>query len=308
MLRKFNITSTSDVAIVQSCLKKRYGCVSMDDSASRGIRNYEYNEVSFGSVNFGICSANSLSFSRVSTDCIIMSGRLKGNKILSHGNKKFNFNSVPTFEPLGRADCFVENGSYWEVRICPVQLEKRAELSLKSIDIKSAIGHLWGKAHHENIVIQDLVFYIFNRVDRHGLPGSEEVRLFEDLVYTNFVRILCGAGYPNTAIGYKAFSKCIEFIDSNIDENINVKDLADIANCSVRTVQYMFNRLVGCSVGKFVSDRRLDQARMMLQSGDPDKNVSSVSMSVGIDSESYFAKLYFSRFGELPSKTLQRGK
>ncbi len=62
------------------------------------------------------------------------------------------------------------------------------------------------------------------------------------------------------------------------------------------------------SIMKFVTERRLQLARNALQSGDPSINVSTVRFSVGIESESYFSKIYNRRFGELPSVTLRRSR
>lgn len=309
MLNSYNITSTSVIDDVIACLRSRYGALVDVSFQPKETWQYHYNEVNFGTVKLGIVITDGLVYTRNFSDELIICGVLSGTKKLTHGNLTRVVSTIPVFEPPGRVSVDIKNATYWIIRACPKLMSEYVSAVNKTKSLSEIIKKSWGLHRSGGLELHDLVMYIINRIERFGLPGEEELKLVEKLIYCCLVRLV-NEDLDNNKheMGYKTFAKCLEYIDEKIEGKITASDLALIANCSVRSLQYMFNRIVGCSVMKFVMERRLSRARMILQSGSNDISVALTCMAVGIENESYFSKIYFAKFGELPSKTLQRSK
>jgi AraC-like DNA-binding protein len=96
------------------------------------------------------------------------------------------------------------------------------------------------------------------------------------------------------------------WIEANLGEAFGVEDLAAVANVSARSVQLAFSRLRGCTPMQFTQRRRLEKARMLLESPTPATTITGVAMDCGCFHLGRFAAAYRALFGEKPSETLSR--
>jgi len=96
------------------------------------------------------------------------------------------------------------------------------------------------------------------------------------------------------------------WIEANLGEAFGVEDLAAVVGVSARSVQLAFSRLHGCTPMQFVLQRRLEQARSLLQSPTPSTTITAVAMDCGCFHLGRFATAYRALFGEKPSETLAR--
>lgn len=96
------------------------------------------------------------------------------------------------------------------------------------------------------------------------------------------------------------------WIEANLGEAFGVEDLAAVANVSARSVQLAFARLRGCTPMQFTQRRRLETARMLLQSPTSSTTITGVAMDCGCFHLGRFAAAYRALFGEKPSETLAR--
>ena len=87
----------------------------------------------------------------------------------------------------------------------------------------------------------------------------------------------------------------------------SVKDLAQVAGCSPRTLRRVFNKRFGVGPKSYVLARRMTGARRELRDADPENTIiADIANRWGFWHMGQFAADYRLFFGELPSTTLGR--
>lgn len=89
-------------------------------------------------------------------------------------------------------------------------------------------------------------------------------------------------------------------------EPLTVKRLAEVAGCSIRSLQSTFADLCGMSPMEFVRRHRLARARELLEAGDSRTSVYSIAYQTGFAQLGRFAAHYRAMYGESPSETIRR--
>lgn len=130
------------------------------------------------------------------------------------------------------------------------------------------------------------------------------VDLLLELQPHNFSRNLASLNLSRTTIRTERITHCIE---QQLTTQFTVQQLANIAQCSVRTLQVDFREMYGMSPLQFIRNRRLARARDLLLSGRQHLTISKVVSEVGYSHQARFAAEYKRLFGESPSVTLRRG-
>lgn len=91
-----------------------------------------------------------------------------------------------------------------------------------------------------------------------------------------------------------------DFIATNITDEHTIKNLALRSGLSAAKLQYGFKYLFSLSVNEFVINTRLGRAYSLLQNRE--YNVSDVVMAVGLESNSYFTRIFKKRYGITPNE------
>lgn len=94
-----------------------------------------------------------------------------------------------------------------------------------------------------------------------------------------------------------------EVIYQNLFCDITIEELASLTNRSLTSFKKEFKRIFGMPPHRWIVERRLERARMLLLS--THKTVSEVGVECGFTNISHFIKLFKRRYGATP-KTLQR--
>lgn len=98
-----------------------------------------------------------------------------------------------------------------------------------------------------------------------------------------------------------------QYIRSNADQSITLRDLAGIAGVSERTLQAGFRRYRQTTPMEYLRDHRLDLAHQGLTaSAVGGRSVTDIALACGFNHLGKFAKCYRARFGETPSETRRR--
>ena len=98
-----------------------------------------------------------------------------------------------------------------------------------------------------------------------------------------------------------------EFICDNLDNPITRDQLAEVANCSIRTLSRAFEKKYGIGPMAFIKQRRLDAAYLNLLSAKPNTTtVTQVAIKYGFSHIGKFAIEYGKAFAESPSTSLAR--
>ncbi|MDR9415729.1 MAG: AraC family transcriptional regulator N-terminal domain-containing protein [Gracilimonas sp.] len=92
----------------------------------------------------------------------------------------------------------------------------------------------------------------------------------------------------------------VEYIQNNLDTNITVKQLADVACMSKASFYRYFNNEFGVSPGEYITREKIKKAKdLLLHSED---NVTEISLQMGFSSLSHFIKLFKDHTGVTPKQ------
>ncbi len=132
--------------------------------------------------------------------------------------------------------------------------------------------HLYGEI--SQTISQLLLMYLFRLIDRQGSTSiSSQNRIM-------------------------SLSK--EYIDKNFRRQISLDDIAEACYCNVYYLSHLFSKEQGVSVGKYLLQRRIAEAKKLLCR--TNLSVSQVGVAVGIPDASYFNRVFKAECGTTPLK------
>ena len=113
----------------------------------------------------------------------------------------------------------------------------------------------------------------------------------------------------NTVIMPKNLRRARDYIYAHAHENITVKELATYAGCSYRSLQNIFNKVLGVSPMEYLKTVRLEGLHNELLNADrQQKTVAEIANQWGFVHMGRLAQVYRKQFGVLPSDTLSQKK
>lgn len=98
-------------------------------------------------------------------------------------------------------------------------------------------------------------------------------------------------------------TKCIKFIDDNIDKKLTLRQMSKKIGVSPSTLSHVFKQDIGISIHKYISEKRLTLARRLIEQ---DKNPTKIFLECGYSDYSSFYKAYLKMFGSPPSKHIEK--
>jgi AraC-like DNA-binding protein len=97
------------------------------------------------------------------------------------------------------------------------------------------------------------------------------------------------------------------YIRARVEEPIALREVAEAAGCSVRSLQLGFRRFRETTPLGAIRNARLQAAREALSSGRAGSTVTDLALQFGFTNPGRFAQLYRAAFGETPLDALRRG-
>ena len=94
--------------------------------------------------------------------------------------------------------------------------------------------------------------------------------------------------------------KAVDIIREELDQHIAIPELARRAALNKNTLQQGFKVLHKMSVNDFIKHQRIEKAKELLET--TDLNVTEVTYKIGINSRSYFSKLFREKYGMTPKQ------
>lgn len=94
--------------------------------------------------------------------------------------------------------------------------------------------------------------------------------------------------------------KAIQIINNGIADLGTINELAKTVGLNVNKLQDGFQHLYGLSVNQYVKKTRLDIAKNLLMS--TDYSISEIVYKIGLNSKSYFSKIFKEEYHTTPSK------
>ncbi len=101
-------------------------------------------------------------------------------------------------------------------------------------------------------------------------------------------------------------SRVCDHIKAHISEPLGLTHLEQVFGRGARSLQMAFLKRVGVSPTRWIRDMRLDLARQRLESAEADASVAAIATGCGFPRLSTFSREFAARFGESPSKVLER--
>lgn len=96
--------------------------------------------------------------------------------------------------------------------------------------------------------------------------------------------------------------KAVGIIKDELDMRINVHKLAKRVGLNQNTLQSGFKILFDASVNEYIKTHKLELAKRLLEKSN--LNVTEITYKIGINSRSYFSKLFKERYGVSPNEYL----
>lgn len=99
-------------------------------------------------------------------------------------------------------------------------------------------------------------------------------------------------------------NKSIEYIEDNLDGEINFEEAAKLACCSCYHYQRMFSYIAGVTLSEYIRNRRMTKAAIDLQNGE---KVMDVSLKYGYESPTSFNRAFKKVHEVSPSMAQKKG-
>lgn len=106
--------------------------------------------------------------------------------------------------------------------------------------------------------------------------------------------------YLQTLASVENNSSFRKIIEANIDSNLNLVEIAFLANMSLSTFKRRFEKEYQSNPGKWLQQKRLNQAKLILEKGD--KTPSEIFADFGYTSFSNFSIAFKNEFGYSPKQ------
>jgi AraC-like DNA-binding protein len=182
-------------------------------------------------------------------------------------------------------------------------------LGVKDGEINSFLSHT--QAFSKSSVLSELVTrYFFCRV-LETAPSPIELKHLETMILTEVFMLGQKQGtpketkLPGTIVPEEtALVRAIEFIETHLFEKLDVEALVKSSRTSQATLFRLFKKELKLSPIEYVRNRRLDEARILLKTGQ--YQVGDVALLVGYEDLSSFSKAYKERFKVAPSDALPK--
>ena len=93
--------------------------------------------------------------------------------------------------------------------------------------------------------------------------------------------------------------KTAEYVITHLDEKLSLSDLAEQVSCSAPYLARQFRKEYGMSVGEFIREKKIDEAKYMLaNSTEP---LADISIKLGFDDMGYFSRVFRKIVGKPPT-------
>ena len=91
-----------------------------------------------------------------------------------------------------------------------------------------------------------------------------------------------------------------EYIESNLEDNVSLSALAEVAGVSMYHFAKAFKESTGATPHQYVLERKIDRAKELLH--DPNRSVLEASVRTGFVDQSHFTKIFRRMVGVTPSE------
>ena len=137
---------------------------------------------------------------------------------------------------------------------------------------------------------------------RINFMGAKSLEILSYML-SRYRKEVTGEGLINvTGREYKAVEKVTEYVNNNLANLETIPELALRVGVNVNKLQAIFQSVFGQTVNEYIRDVRLSKALSLLSRGDI--QIGEIVQEVGLNSRSYFSKIFKEKYGVLPRQIL----
>ncbi|MDF2803726.1 MAG: hypothetical protein K0S61_3629 [Anaerocolumna sp.] len=119
------------------------------------------------------------------------------------------------------------------------------------------------------------------------------------LIYSVFENILQFAWQATIGTKEESLDHILEYIHSNMNQNLSVSHLAEMLNMDSKQFHYLFQKKIGTCPKKYLIQFKMDRAKELLK--DVNYSITSVASMVGYDDPLHFSRIFKKNTGHSPS-------
>ena len=161
----------------------------------------------------------------------------------------------------------------------------------------------------ENVKIKQLTHYTLSVMDLATQWNYQAVVDAQDTILLYIFDILGESSDQRLVSSSKnraaVVKRAIAAIHKDPKSNLTILDLSKSCFCSIRTLEYAFKSILGCSPKAYLIKRRLNLIKHEIKRC-PEKSISRIAIDFGVVNAGRFSNDYFMYFGEYPSDTRNR--
>lgn len=162
-----------------------------------------------------------------------------------------------------------------------------------------------------NTVAADLragFLYEFRRTRKEGLPATKRLKAWIFLIIDELLTKVVGLpeeeinDFENSGTNraQRIASRLMRYIEANLNGDLSLKNLSELAGLSSRQLQRIFTDITGDSCHKYVMDKRVEAGRDMLER-DPNCSIKETAYACGFSSPAHFCVSFKKAYGKTPS-------
>jgi len=139
-----------------------------------------------------------------------------------------------------------------------------------------------------------------SRMPERFYVESQLMRLAVLLLHYHSTASQADRTLPPSSLTRHQTRRMLDYIESNLDGQLTLTELARIADLSLHHFARMFKRTIGVAPYRYVLERRVERAKWMLRTARA--SLVDISLAVGFDSQSHFTSAFGRMVGATPTE------
>jgi len=191
-----------------------------------------------------------------------------------------------------------------EVQHLYISPDKVAEVASDVYDRDIKVVEIQDILRADDPVLINAMATLINELDSGGLGGRLFVEAVTNQVCVHLLRNYAGeiqqAKPAKRGLSPLQAKRVKDYVEENLDRNLSLADIAAVAGISVFHLIRQFHETFGCPPYVFLTLRRLERARHMIEAGDTP--LKCVAASCGFSDQSHMTRLFRREFKITPGE------
>ncbi|MBQ2889097.1 MAG: helix-turn-helix domain-containing protein [Clostridia bacterium] len=192
-------------------------------------------------------------------------------------------------------------------KFCRYVMQVHPEFLYSQSSAQTDLSHCFytrgGDVSHKLMLSQEeretLVGYI-KRLEAEESYGDD---IIKKITATQFLILINSAFVSQIGAekssGSEAIKKAMDYINLNFSQELSLQKIAENSYISVNQLCRLFNKYCGTTVAKYITSRRITEAKKLLSSG---RNVTDTAMLCGFEDYANFIRVFKKHVGVTPGK------